>query len=117
MPIGRRGCGGQPSVNTRWMRWLKASAAVQTTFDLSTGNLSPFLVYQSDFPPPTVTRFLSKNKNPNYLIIFIMRFATLAILSLVSGAFAGNCGPQNGNAKCAATECCKLDPINIAKWA
>lgn len=45
-----------------------------------------------------------------------MRFATLAILSLVSGAFAGNCGPQNGNAKCAATECCKLDPVNIAKW-
>ncbi|CAE7026064.1 hypothetical protein CFE70_003706 [Pyrenophora teres f. teres 0-1] len=35
-----------------------------------------------------------------------MRFATLAILSLVSGAFAGNCGPQNGNAKCAASECC-----------
>jgi hypothetical protein len=35
-----------------------------------------------------------------------MRFATLAILSLVSGAFAGNCGPQNGNAKCAANECC-----------
>jgi hypothetical protein len=34
-------------------------------------------------------------------------------LSLVSVAFAGNCGPQNGNAKCAANECCKLYPDDI----
>ncbi|KAH8624368.1 hypothetical protein IG631_21107 [Alternaria alternata] len=35
-----------------------------------------------------------------------MRFSAFALLSLVSVAFAGNCGPQNGNAKCAANECC-----------
>lgn len=37
-----------------------------------------------------------------------MRFATVALLSLVSTAFAGNCGPLNKNAKCSATECCTL---------
>lgn len=36
-----------------------------------------------------------------------MRFTAVALLSLVSGAFAGNCGPENGNAKCAQNECCK----------
>ncbi|OAL50083.1 hypothetical protein IQ07DRAFT_587761 [Pyrenochaeta sp. DS3sAY3a] len=35
-----------------------------------------------------------------------MRVATLAIFSLISGALAGNCGPDNGNAKCASNECC-----------
>ncbi|USP80916.1 carbohydrate-binding module family 18 protein [Curvularia clavata] len=35
-----------------------------------------------------------------------MRFSTFAVLSLVSGAFAGNCGPQNGNTKCSSGECC-----------
>ncbi|KAF2847774.1 carbohydrate-binding module family 18 protein [Plenodomus tracheiphilus IPT5] len=35
-----------------------------------------------------------------------MRFATFALFSLVSTVFAGNCGPKNGNAKCAASECC-----------
>ncbi|EUC31719.1 carbohydrate-binding module family 18 protein [Bipolaris victoriae FI3] len=35
-----------------------------------------------------------------------MRFSTFALLSLASGVFAGNCGPQNGNAKCASGECC-----------
>ncbi|KAH7392738.1 hypothetical protein BKA66DRAFT_510278 [Pyrenochaeta sp. MPI-SDFR-AT-0127] len=35
-----------------------------------------------------------------------MRVSTFAILSLVSGAIAGNCGPQNGNAVCAQNECC-----------
>lgn len=37
-----------------------------------------------------------------------MRFSTFALVSLVSGVFAGNCGPQNGNASCAASECCKF---------
>ena len=41
------------------------------------------------------------------IIIIKMRFSAFALLSLVSVAFAGNCGPQNGNAKCAANECCK----------
>ncbi|KAF2829881.1 hypothetical protein CC86DRAFT_176985 [Ophiobolus disseminans] len=35
-----------------------------------------------------------------------MRVSTLAFFSLVSGVLAGNCGPDNGNAKCAANECC-----------
>ncbi|CBX93253.1 hypothetical protein IAQ61_008967 [Plenodomus lingam] len=35
-----------------------------------------------------------------------MRFATLALFSLVSTVFAGNCGPENKNAKCSASECC-----------
>jgi hypothetical protein len=36
-----------------------------------------------------------------------MRFSTIALLSMVSGVFAGNCGPDNGNQKCAQNECCK----------
>jgi hypothetical protein len=40
-------------------------------------------------------------------LIIIMRFSTVALLSLVSGVFAGNCGPANGNAKCSTNECCK----------
>ncbi|KAF1916856.1 hypothetical protein BDU57DRAFT_450524 [Ampelomyces quisqualis] len=35
-----------------------------------------------------------------------MRFATFALFSLVSGVFAGGCGPDHGNAKCAQNECC-----------
>lgn len=35
-----------------------------------------------------------------------MRVSILATLALVSGVFAGNCGPKNGNAKCASNECC-----------
>lgn len=35
-----------------------------------------------------------------------MRLATLAFFSLVSTALAGNCGPDNKNAKCSAGECC-----------
>ena len=36
-----------------------------------------------------------------------MRFATLALFSIASTVFAGNCGPENKNAKCPAGECCK----------
>jgi hypothetical protein len=39
-----------------------------------------------------------------------MRFSTIALLSMVSGVFAGNCGPDNGNQKCAQNECCKNFP-------
>ncbi|KAH7398968.1 hypothetical protein DE146DRAFT_745579 [Phaeosphaeria sp. MPI-PUGE-AT-0046c] len=35
-----------------------------------------------------------------------MHFTAVAIFSLVSSAFAGDCGPDNGNAKCAQNECC-----------
>ncbi|KAH4336653.1 hypothetical protein HBH98_225200 [Parastagonospora nodorum] len=35
-----------------------------------------------------------------------MRFSIFATLALVSGVFAGNCGPDNGNAKCGSNECC-----------
>lgn len=35
-----------------------------------------------------------------------MRVSIFATLALVSGVFAGNCGPANGNAKCASNECC-----------
>jgi hypothetical protein len=35
-----------------------------------------------------------------------MRVSIFATLALVSGALAGNCGPQNNNAKCASNECC-----------
>jgi hypothetical protein len=42
--------------------------------------------------------------------LIIMRFTTLALFSLASGVFAGNCGPENGNAKCAQNECCEFSP-------
>lgn len=35
-----------------------------------------------------------------------MRVSTVAFFSLFSGVLAGNCGPDNGNANCAANECC-----------
>ncbi|KAF2130745.1 carbohydrate-binding module family 18 protein [Dothidotthia symphoricarpi CBS 119687] len=35
-----------------------------------------------------------------------MRVSAIAFFSLLSGALAGNCGPQNGNAVCATGECC-----------
>lgn len=43
--------------------------------------------------------------------LIIMRFTTLALFSLASGVFAGNCGPENGNAKCAQNECCEFSPF------
>lgn len=55
-----------------------------------------------------ITCSFNKSLNQRTLILIIMRFTTFALLSLVSGVFAGNCGPQNGNAKCASGECCKF---------